>query len=123
MADNVKMKRVDSAKYIIALCMLFGATTLYAQNIYYTTKITQTDRYNTHGKKLHTVRAILRQDRYNSATPGYFYSKNRRGLFDSAKIHIANRHLKHQIIHSKRPVWISVAYYPKKHLFTIYQPD
>ncbi len=117
------MKQTGYIKYIIALCMLIGTTTLYAHNIYYTTKITQADRYNTHGKKLQTLRAILRQDRYNSSTPGFFHSKKNRDLFNTAKIRVANHHLKHQIIHSRQPVWISVTYSPSQHTLSIYQPD
>lgn len=91
--------------------------------IYYTTKITGSDRYNTQGKRLTTIRAILRQDRYYAKQAGYFATKARRAVFDTASIWVANQQLKNEILYSKQPVWLSIKYDPNRNLFEIYQPD
>lgn len=87
---------------------------------YYDTVISQQDRYNSYGERLHSVRAILRQDRANvhlfgKAEPGdgyeRFFSHNRnRNMFNSARLRISPS-LARRIKHGP-PVHVRVYVYP-----------
>ena len=43
----------------------YSGLTFASETIYYTAKISNNDRYNSHGDRLRTVAVILRQDRAN----------------------------------------------------------
>ncbi len=111
----------------------FSAISFASETIYYTAKITNNDRYNSHGDRLYSVADILRQDRANvykykladqgDERDGYFYLKNRRTIFSHAIITIANRDLAKKIVSTRRPVWVAVGYTPSKNLITVDQPD
>ena len=123
-----------ASKYILfSLVIGYSCLGFASETIYYTTNISNNDRYNSHGDRLTTVAEILRQDRANvykfgladqgDQRDGYFYLKNRREAFVNARIKVANRHLLIKIISSRKPVWISVCYTPRKNVVTVYQPD
>lgn len=107
------------------MCSLIGYPifTFAGGAVYYTTKISTLDRYNSKGKRLLTINSILRQNRANAQSSNYFNTKKRRKAFDYAKIWVANNHLKKQIIYSEKPIWLSIKYSPSKNLFEVYQPD
>ena len=109
---------MKNIKIIILFFLLTLSSSIFAYDgiTYYGAEITQSDRYNSNGQRLSSVREILRQDRANyyvygtssrlDQPDGYFKSKSNRGIFDRAKITISPS-LASSII-SGGPVLISV---------------
>lgn len=121
-------------RYFLATILLFIFTTIgYASNaIFYSTKISNNDRYNSSGHRLTSVAAILRQDRANyykfnladrgDQGDGYFYSKSRRQIFSHVRVRVASGWLRKRIVSPGKAVWVSVAYYPNQNLIRVDQP-
>lgn len=122
-------------KLLILICSLFAFTlTAHAgQIIYYTAKITNNDRYSSKGTRLKSVASVLRQDRANVHKFGladngdqrdrFFRKASNRNAFNRAKVIVANRALAKKIVYSKRPVWVTVAYDPRRNTIEVHQPD
>lgn len=92
------MKKI---KLLIMLLLLLCGGIVFAYDgiTFYGAEISNRDRYNSNGERLTTVRDILRQDRANyykfglrdpvDQSDGYFKTKEKRSLFDSARITIS----------------------------------
>ena len=87
---------------------------------YYNTVITRQDRFNSYGDRLHSVRAILRQDRANfhkfgngdmgDEYEGFFKNERNRNMFNSARLRISPE-LARRIKHGP-PVRVRIYVYP-----------
>lgn len=111
-----------------ACVVLCFSTLISASTLWYSAKITNKDRYNSSGKRLSTVRAILRQDRanvhkYAKADSGdhseiFFKSSGNRKIFSTWRMSILKGFGEH-IIHGKTPVYVTVGVDFSKHIISV----
>ena len=106
-----------AAVFVLGLLLLFGSAVAYDGLTLYTAVITKSDRHNSKGNRLKSVRAVLRQDRANycwrqrnnlsRGDADYFCVAHRRNMFDSAKLRIHPR-LADRIVYGRRSVTVCV---------------
>jgi len=102
---------------LYSVCLTAQAS---SQQLWYSTTITNKDRYNSKGQRLKTVRAILRQDRanvhkYGKADPGdkseaFFKTAANRNIFANWKMDVMKGFGK-EIVYGKTPVYVTVGIY------------